>query len=263
MVGTQHRECVWYDWIGHLWIIKIVNVYFPTISYFFKERVCGRKVCVCVCAGIDKTSYHREYKRYERHCGEKYLFHPIPRLSVFLSPCNVTYITTLLCFLIYFSPLFTQGSILKSIWCTYKIFPYPNTNSSLILLYRWLAAWYYTVWMYHSLVHQSSIDGLWRDFQPSTVTNNSAMNNHVCDVISQISVDMSLLQNDQDNSAPKNEVIVEGHGKLPWLERTTWVQKLSPDVILQFSHFHLFIGQMCSLEASNCQKLDTEITYHK
>ena len=85
--------------------------------------------------------------------------------------------------------------------------------------------------MYHSLVHQSSIDGLWRDFQPLTVTNNSAMNNHVCDVISQISVDMSLLQNNQDNSAPKNEVIVEGHGKLPWLERTTWVQKLSPDVI--------------------------------
>ena len=41
------------------------------------------------------------------------------------------------------------------------------------------------------------------------------MSNHVCDVISQISVDMSLLQNSHDNSAPRNEVTVEGHGKPP------------------------------------------------
>lgn len=70
------------------------------------------------------------------------------------------------------------------------------------------------------------------------------MSNHVCDVISQISVDMSSLQNNPSNSAPRNEVTVEGHGKPPLAKRTP--QSVEPDVItMQFSHFHIFTDRKC------------------
>lgn len=76
---------------------------------------------------------------------------------------------------------------------------------------------------------------------------------------------ISLLQNNQGNSVPGNEVTRECHGKLPWLKSTPSVQNLSLDVnAFQFRHFRL-IGQVSSCEASSSVRslTLTEITYYK
>ena len=52
-------------------------------------------------------------------CGGKYLFHPVLRLSVFLSQCNLAHIATLPGFLIYFSPLFRHRA---AFWSPYGAF---------------------------------------------------------------------------------------------------------------------------------------------
>lgn len=74
---------------------------------------------------------------------------------------------------------------------------------------------------------------------------------------------ISLLQNNQDNSVPGNEVTRECHGKLSWLKSTPSVQNLSLDVnALQFRHFHYAHWSsefMWSLQL--CQKLDTHRDY--